>query len=108
MLRIIKVEEVDMYGFEGNTKYFKSLNRAKKYFKELIKSHKDDLAKEDLSYLGKPLVYSDNSTKIVKNKPGIRNKSASMECWYSSETDCGTEWDTHVITVNLEEILIEN
>lgn len=109
MLRIIKVEEIGMYGFESETKFFKSLKKAKKYFKELIKKHKEDLAEiGDCSSLEKPIEYYNyKKNELFIEKPTGRNKIAKLECWYSSETDCGTEYDTEVITIYLNEIKIE-
>ena len=106
-MRIIKVEEISSWGFESGTKYFKSLNKAKRYFKQLIKSHKGELAEDgDCSYQEKPISV-EGKTLIGVHKAGIRRKRITLECWYSSETDCGTEWDTEPITIALDEIVIE-
>lgn len=105
-MRIIKVEECNVMGFESENKYFNSLKKAKKYFKKLIKNHKEDLAKEDdCGYQNKPIEYEEYDLFI--EKPKGRYKSANLECWYSSETDCGTEWDTTLISITLNEIKIE-
>lgn len=106
-MRVIKVEEIGKWGFESGTKYFKSLNKAKRYFKELVKSHKSELAEdEDCSYQEKPIIAEDKPLEGFY-KPGIRRKRVNLECWYSSETDCGTEWDTEPVTIALDEIVIE-
>ena len=106
-MRIIKVEEIGSWGFQSGTKYFKSLNKAKKYFKQLIKSHKSELAEDDdCNYQDESISFGDKPLVGV-HKSGIRRKRATLECWYSSETDCGTEWDTEPITIVLDEIVIE-
>lgn len=106
-MRIIKVEELSGWGFESGTKYFKSLNKAKRYFKELIKSHKGNLAEdEDCSHQEKAISVEGKSFEGMYKK-GVRRKRVNLECWYSSETDCGTEWDTESITIALDEITIE-
>ncbi|WP_275372695.1 hypothetical protein [Clostridium tertium] len=106
-MRIIKVEELSGWGFESGTKYFKSLNKAKKYFKQLIKSHKDDLANdEDCGHQEKPVVYEGKPFEDMYKK-GSRRKRVNLECWYSSNTECGTEYDTELITIALDEITID-
>lgn len=42
MIRTIKVEEIDYVGFTGNTKYFQSLRKAKRYFKTLVNQNMDE------------------------------------------------------------------
>lgn len=99
MKRIIKVEEIDMMGYSGNTKYFKSLNKAKKYFKELFNSYKDEL------------IYDDDSITItgstLSNRNGKRYKSVVMEIMSKNDSENGTEYDTEFIIIRLEEIKIE-
>lgn len=111
MLRIIKVEEYDVMGFESETKYFKSLKKSKRYFKKLLKNHKNVLVSEtECSYQGNPIEYSNQIEHDLFSEKATtgRHKSATLECWYSSQTDCGEEWDTTLITICLEEINIED
>lgn len=106
MLRVIKVEEVDMVGYAGDTKYFSSLNKAKRYFKKLFDYNKSSLVDEGDGFQSEP-VYFRNFQETPRLK-GKRYKEASMEIWHSYETDCGTEWDTIIKSIVLEEIKIES
>lgn len=106
-MRIIKVEELNGWGFSSNTKYFSSLNKAKRYFKYLIKNHKSDLVEdEECSYQEKPIIYDNESVLSICTK-SLRRKRANLECWYSSDTEYETEWNTHPITITLDEIVLE-
>lgn len=105
-MRIIKVEEVDMRGYSGDIKYFISLKKAKKYFKKLFNYNKSNLVDEGDGVQSKP-VYIRNFQQTPRLK-GKRYKEACMELWHSCETDCGTEWDTSIVSIILEEIKIES
>lgn len=99
MIRIIKVEETDMMGYSGDTKYFKSLKKAKKYFKELFVKYKPELVEDK------------DSVRFNKNKKlqgkGMRYKSVVMELMREEVSENGTEYDSEFITITLEEIKIE-
>lgn len=97
--RIIKVKETDIMGYSGNTKYFYSLNKAKKYFKELFNSYKSDIS-DQCAYQNEPIQWD-------KRKIDGRNKCVSIEYWTSYETECGTEHDTTIAVITLEELKIE-
>ena len=97
--RIIKVEESDIMGYRGNIKYFYSLNKAKKYFKELFSGYKQELA-DECGYQSEPIQW--NRIKVKGRK-----KEVSLEYWTSYETDCGTEHDTTIAVISLEELKIE-
>lgn len=104
-MRIIKVKELDFMGFEGNTKYFKSLNKAKKYFKSLVRLNKKNLVEdEECSYFKKAINYSDKPKYIDKKN---RYRRVDIEIWNKCETEYGTEYYTQPLTVVLEEINIE-
>lgn len=101
MERIIKVEEIDMMGYSGDTKYFKSLKKAKRYFKKLFNKHKCELAE------------SDDAVEIINSKDtigakGRRYKSIMMELIKESDSENGTEYDTEFITITLMQIYIED
>lgn len=97
--RIIKVEETDIMGYTGNIKYFCSLNKAKKYFKELFNSYKYELT-DQCGYQSEPIQWN---KIIVKG----RKKEVSLEYWTSYETECGIEHDTTIAVITLEELKIE-
>ena len=96
--RIIKVEESDIMGYTGNTKYFYSLNKAKKYFKKLYKQYIPDAA-DDYECTNQKQSVMWN--KIISKG---RKKDVSIEYWTSYETDCGTEHDTTIVFITLEEL----
>ena len=98
-LRIIKVEATDMMGYSGDTKYFKSLKKAKKYFKELFIKFKPELVEDKES-----VVFID--TRYLKDK-GERYKSVVMELMSESVSENGTEYDSEFITITLEDTKIE-
>lgn len=106
MVRIIKVEEVDMMGYAGDTKHFTSLKKAKKYFKKLFNYNKSNLVDKGDGFKSEP-VYFRNFQETPRLK-GKRYKEVCMELWHSYETDCGTEWDTTIKSIVLEEIKIES
>ena len=101
MIGIIKVEENDMMGYSGDIKYFKSLNKAKKYFKKLFNSHKVELVEDDdsvrfMNYKG------------LNPEKGKRFNSVVMELMSENVSENGTEYDSEFITITLEEIKIED
>ena len=100
MIRIIKVKENDMMGYSGDIKYFKSLNKAKKYFKKLFNSHKVELVEDDdsvrfMNYKG------------LNPEKGKRFNTVVMELMSENISENGTEYDLEFITITLEEIKIE-
>ena len=104
-IRVIKVQETDMMGYSGDTKYFTSLKKAKKYFKKLFNRNKADLVSADEGYGEKPVSSAFKSTERLK---GRRYREACLECLTENTSENGTEYDTEIITISLEEIKIES
>lgn len=100
MLRIIKVEATDMMGYSGETKYSKSLKKAKKYFKELFIKYKPELVEGDDS-----VMFTGNT---CRNRKGKRYRSVVMELMSESLSENGTEYGSEFLTIRLEQIEIEN
>lgn len=100
MERIIKVEVTDMMGYSGDTKYFKSLKKAKKYFKELFIRFKPELVDGEDSAM-----FTGNSRR---NRKGKRYKAVVMELMKEDVSENGTEYSSEFITITLEQIEIEN
>lgn len=99
MERIIKVEATDMMGYSGETKYFKSLKKAKKYFRELFIKYKPELVED------KDSVRFNQNDKLQGK--GMRYKSVVMELMREEVSENGTEYDSEFITITLEQIEIE-
>ncbi|WP_297429806.1 hypothetical protein [Clostridium sp.] len=106
MIRVIKVQEVDMMGYSGDIKYFISLKKAKRYFKKLFNRNKADLVSAYEGYGEKPVYY--RNTKSTEKLKGRRYKEVCLECLTETTSENGTEYDTEIITISLEEIKIES
>lgn len=103
--RVIKVQEVDMMGYPGDTKYFTSLKKAKRYFKKLFNRNKSDVVNADEGYSEKSVCY--RNIKQNEKLKGRRYKEVWMECLDVSTSENGTEYGTKIITILLEEVEIE-
>lgn len=101
-MRVIRVYEKRLDNIDENVKYFKSLNKAKRYFKELVASHKKELVKED-DKLFKSYIECDVEYQVLTCKGKGRHKRQRLEIINNNIYQDFND----VLSVYLEEIKIE-
>lgn len=98
MQRVIRVYEKDSDNFIANEKYTYSLNKAKKYFKGLIRSHKKEVVKKD-----DRLLNIDNEDYNFFKSKSNRFKVKRLEI----EKNDIYESPNEIIEIRLEQIKVE-